>query len=103
MKIASIIIKDLKILLSDKKALAIMILMPIILTTILSMALKGSFATGDYVELKQINIAVVKKYDIEKDAAMFEANLNNSVLSNGMGEDAIKNFLDSSNIFQRVP
>lgn len=96
MKIVSIIIKDLKILLSDKKALAIMILMPIILTTILSMALKGSFATGDYVELKQINIAVVKKYDKENDAAMFEANLNNSFLLNGMGEDAIKNLLDSS-------
>lgn len=96
MKIASIIIKDLKILLSDKKALAIMILMPIILTTILSMALKGSFATGNDVKLEQVNIAVVKKYEREKDAAMFEANLNNSLLSNGMGEDAIKNLIDSS-------
>lgn len=95
MKIVSIIIKDLKILLSDKKALAIMILMPMILTTILSMALKGSFASGEDLDVEQVKIAVVKQYDEELDAAMFESNLNSNFLSKGMGEEALEDLIDS--------
>lgn len=41
MKSFYIIRKDLKVILSDKKAIALMILMPLVLTTILSFALKG--------------------------------------------------------------
>lgn len=96
MKIVSIIIKDFKILLSDKKALAIMILMPMILTTILSMALKGSFASGEDLTVEQVKIAVVKQYDEQLDAAMFESNLKNNFISKGMGEEAIKDLIDSS-------
>lgn len=96
MKIVSIIIKDLKILLSDKKALAIMILMPMILTTILSMALKGSFASGEDLDVEQVKIAVVKQYDEQLDAAMFESNLNSNFLSKGMGEEALEDLIDSS-------
>ncbi|HBD65066.1 MAG TPA: hypothetical protein DC038_11620 [Clostridiales bacterium] len=96
MKIANIILKDLKIILSDKKALAIMILMPVILTTILSFALKGSFADSDNAVIERVNIAVVKKYDEKQDQANFEAALNSSFLSSGMDERDINDLLESS-------
>lgn len=96
MKIANIILKDLKIILSDKKALAIMILMPVILTTILSFALKGAFADSDNAVMERVNIAVVKKYDEKQDQANFEAALNSSFLSSGMDEKDINDLLESS-------
>lgn len=96
MKIANIILKDLKIILSDKKALAIMILMPVILTTILSFALKGSFADSDNAVIERVNIAVVKKYNEKQDQANFEAALNSSFLSSGMDEKDINDLLESS-------
>jgi ABC-2 type transport system permease protein len=57
----NIFIKDLKLFLSDKKTLALIILMPIILTTILSFALSGSFAQAgsDFT----LNVGIVKDYD----------------------------------------
>ena len=57
----NIFLKDLKLFFSDKKTLASIILMPIILTTILSFALSGSFgeAGSDWT----LNIGVVKEYD----------------------------------------
>ncbi len=57
----NIFLKDLKLFLSDKKTLASIILMPIILTTILSFALSGSFtqAGSDFT----LNIGIVKDYD----------------------------------------
>lgn len=97
MKIINIIIKDLKIILSDKKALATMILMPIILTTILSMALKGSFASSSNdAEIEPVKIAVVKLYDEMEDSEMFESSMNSNILANNMGEVAIKDLIDAS-------
>jgi len=61
MKIISIIIKDLKTVLSDKQAIITTMLMPVILMTILSMALKGSFISSDDVVMEEIKIAVVKQ------------------------------------------
>src|SRR6056297_1914041 len=57
----NIFLKDFKLFISDKKTLASIILMPIILTTILSFALAGSFtqAGSDWT----LNIGVVKGYD----------------------------------------
>ncbi|WP_326911191.1 ABC transporter permease [Sedimentibacter sp. MB31-C6] len=81
MKIISVIIKDLKIILSDKKALAIIILMPMILTTILSFALKGSFMSSDEFNIEAVNIAVVKLYDENEDSQMFDNILNSSFFS----------------------
>lgn len=94
MRIANIIKKDLRIILSDKKALAIMILMPIVLTTILSMALKGSFISGDS-DFEAIDIAVVKLYDEDEDNLMFESSLKNSLIADSMGEDTIQKLIDS--------
>src|SRR6056297_3492650 len=57
----NIFLKDFKLFISDKKTLASIILMPIILTTILSFALSGSFtqAGRDWT----LNIGVVKDYE----------------------------------------
>lgn len=64
-------IKDLKVLLSDKKGLLIFVLMPIVLTTILSFALSGSF--GDPGRMDAIPVAVVSQYDLETEMENFRA------------------------------
>lgn len=69
MKISDIIRKDLKIILSDKKALAILIIMPIVLSTILSFAMSNSFISSS--NKSRYNIVIVKKYDINKDLKKF--------------------------------
>lgn len=66
----NIILKDIKLMLSDTKALALIILMPIILTTILSFALSGSIQEAG--SSWKLNIAVVKQYDAEKDIEKFK-------------------------------
>lgn len=104
MKVISIIIKDLKIVLSDKKAVAIILLMPVILMTILSFALKGSFASGSGGEnIESIKIAVVKQYDSQKDTEMFLNLLSSDFITKEMGEatkdDLINNDLDIEKIF----
>lgn len=96
MKIKSIIIKDLKVMFSDKKALAIMILMPIILTTILSVALKGSFASGNDSDFEPVNIAVVKKYNAGEDSEAFKTSLSNNFILKEMGEETLKELTESA-------
>ncbi|MDW7669247.1 MAG: ABC transporter permease [Bacillota bacterium] len=65
----NIFLKDLKLFISDKKTLASIILMPIILTTILSFALSGSFAQAgsDW----KLNIGVVKEYNFNLEKSKF--------------------------------
>jgi ABC-2 type transport system permease protein len=65
----NIILKDMKLMLSDKKELAAIILMPIILTTILSFALSGSFQ--EVGSQWTMDIAIVKNYDLEQDQITF--------------------------------
>ncbi|MBN2796661.1 MAG: ABC transporter permease [Clostridia bacterium] len=66
MSLKTIILKDLKIVLSDKKAFIILIAMPIILFVILSFALQGSFSEEDG-GVWDIDVALVKLYDFEAD------------------------------------
>lgn len=91
----SIIIKDLRTILSDKHAVAIIIIMPLILMTILSFALKSSFSDGDYFD-EGVKIAVVKLYDGEEDSRMFDETLRNGIFSKNMGEETITELGDSS-------
>ncbi|MCK5764104.1 MAG: hypothetical protein KAH05_08290, partial [Clostridiales bacterium] len=62
MKLMNIVRKDVRILLSDKKMLAILILMPIILMTILGSGLSSSFKSGT--DFEQFNIGIVREYDV---------------------------------------
>lgn len=95
MKMLSIIIKDLKTILSDKHAVAIIIIMPLILMTILSFALKSSFSDGDYFD-EGVKIAVVKLYDKDGDSRMFDDILRNGIFSKNMGEETINELEGSS-------
>lgn len=64
MSLLTLIIKDIKIVLSDKKALIILVAMPIILYSILSFALAGSFDTVED-DIWAITIGIVKEYDLQ--------------------------------------
>ncbi len=83
MKVISIVGKDLKIILSDKKALAIIIVMPLILTLILSSALKGSMMEVGAGDIYKISIAVVKQYDGKRDQKKFDGVFRDSFVSPG--------------------
>lgn len=61
MKLMNIVRKDVRILLSDKKMLAILILMPIILMTILGSGLSGSFQSGT--DFEKFNVGIVREYE----------------------------------------
>lgn len=71
--ILKILKKDLLVLLANKKSLILFILMPIVLTTILSMSLKSAFDNDDF---NVIKIAVVKEYDLESDFKKFTEKIN---------------------------
>lgn len=65
MSIKNILIKDIKIVLSDKKAFILLIGMPIILFSILSFALAGTFSEDG--DVWDITIGVVKSYEFDED------------------------------------
>ena len=105
MKVISIITKDLKTILSDKKALAIILVMPLVLMVILSSALRGTFMSGDIGDMAQVNIAVVKQYDMDEDSQRFDRTLSNGFLAQGMGKEAAEELrtsgedVDPENLF----
>ena len=108
MKVINIIIKDLKVVLSDKQAIIVTMLMPLILMTILSMALKGSFISSDDIEINQIPVAVVKLYDEEADSQIFAQTLEERLNINLTGDEAnpeeifFKDFLDSKEVSKMI-
>ncbi len=63
MKTWNIVKKDVVILLSDRKALAVLILMPVILMTILGAGLSSSFDTGTMAQ--QFKIGIVREYAVQ--------------------------------------
>ncbi len=77
-------LKDVKVLLSDKKGLMTFILMPIILTAILSFALSGSF--GEPGRMEAISVAVVKQYDFESEMSDF---VKTATQTMGADQDAL--------------
>lgn len=86
MSFFTLIIKDLKIVLSDKKAFILLVAMPIILFVILSFALASAFNDSDS-EIWTINVGVVKLYDFEQDFEKINAYANRS------DAEAIENIL----------
>lgn len=96
MKVIRIITKDLKTILSDKKALAVILIMPLVLMVILSSALKGTFISGDVGDMTKIRIAVVKQYDRDSDSQRFDSTLSGGFLAQGMGDEAAEDLRTSS-------
>lgn len=66
MSLLKLVSKDLKIVLSDRKAFITLIAMPIILFSILSFALAGSFSDNSG-SVWKLNIGLVKLYDFDED------------------------------------
>jgi ABC-2 type transport system permease protein len=95
MKIISIIIKDLKTVLSDKQALAVILIMPLVLMVILSSALKGTFMSGGVGDMSKVNIAVVKQYNGDADTQRFDKALSSGFLAQGMGREAAEELRDT--------
>lgn len=65
MKIRDMIIKDLKIALSDRSAIALLLIMPMVLMGILGFSLTLAF--DDEPSLEKVKIAIVKEYDYQKE------------------------------------
>lgn len=97
MKVMSIIRKDLKTILSDKKALAIIIAMPLIIMIILSSALRGMFdGTGGW-SIDRLNIAIVRQYDKNEDSLRFDKALKEGILARGVGKEAAEELRAAAN------
>jgi len=94
MKITDVIKKDLKIILSDRKAISIMIMMPIILMTILSFALSGTFVDGG--TISKVRIALVKNYDKKNDLKRFRYILQNSIMAQNIYDSQLEEMINSA-------
>lgn len=88
----NIIKKDLKVILTDRKAIAILILMPIILTTILSQALTGSFDNGS--SIAKFSVAIVKEYDSSSRENDLKTKLENSIIGEEGAASILENISD---------
>lgn len=94
MKIRHILLRDLRILLSDKKTLATILLMPIILTSILSFALADVF--GDDPVIPNFQVSVVKEYEYIKPEMALKTAFDGNLLGSLMPEDMIKELSESA-------
>lgn len=88
MKVFDIIKKDLRTVLSDKKALVMLMIMPLILTGILSFALKGAYNNEG--EKYKTQIAIVKKYNKNSESEEFLKVLKSNILQ-GEGIKILEN------------
>lgn len=88
--------KDFKIFLSDPTTWSILILMPIILSSILSLALQGSFSSD--VRQRPIQIAIVRSYDKEKESLLLKEELEKIMKQNEDEKDEFGS-LDPEKIF----
>lgn len=91
----ALLIKDLRLLLSDRKTLAILILMPLINAIILGFSLGAVF--DQELPFEPLSIAVVKAYDDEPfDLGSY---LGESYFSEIIGDEAIREMTEVSNTF----
>lgn len=67
MKIWDIIFKDLRISLSDRSAILLLIVMPIVLMAILGFSL--TFTFEDFSDVEKVKIGIVKEYELEAEKA----------------------------------
>ncbi|MCT4598384.1 MAG: ABC transporter permease [Vallitalea sp.] len=111
MKLRYIILKDIKKIIYDKKLLAVIVVMPIILMTILGFSLRNMFGVSEG-SVGGIKVAVVKNYQVDEDIIRFKSIINNSMMSlddktkktiidempNVNGDKILFDFLDSDDI-----
>lgn len=83
-RIWEIIKKDFKVIASDRKALFIILAMPLLLTGILSMALKGSFQPGG--KTMAIPVALVVEGNAQEDRERFMDLMTGSAMAENLTE-----------------
>lgn len=91
MRLLKIIIKDIKSLFTDLKVVGVLILMPVVLTSILGFALAGTFSSNYSIDA--FKIAVVKEYNATSVEEVFRKKLKNSMIGQQMGDEAINDML----------
>lgn len=72
MKLSQLVIKDFKNVLYDTKSLAILVIMPIVVMSILGFSLKGMFGDEITDGFEPMSIVVVKEYDLALDQEQFK-------------------------------
>ncbi len=82
MRLGQLIIKDIKNIVYDVKSLAILIVMPVVIMSILGVALKGVFGNESGSGITSMNIAVVKQYDAAKEIENFQSEAEGNALIN---------------------
>ncbi len=102
MSIFTLILKDMKIVVSDKKALLILIGMPIILFSILSFALAGTFSSTDD-DVWTIKVGIAKEYDLNVEKGIIndilsQANQGSLEFDAESLENILFNILDSDDL-----
>lgn len=95
--IQNLIFKDLKRFLRDRSALLVIFLMPIIITTILGIALQSMFSLGETEKIDPIHFAIVDQDQSPYPFKSFMADLSAHPIGSGMlsemkPEDLLKNY-----------
>ncbi len=94
MLIFHLLMNNLRILLSERKTLMVIVLMPIILTTILSFALEGVF--GDSPQVPQFKVAVVKAYADEAPEEILDAVYESAFVQDRLPEDVMDKIYETA-------
>ncbi len=94
MRFTDLLIKDIKNIVYDVKSLAIILIMPIVLMSILGMSLQGVFGDEDDSGVAMTRIGIVKAYDYEDEIYKVEGRIDLSAYDQDTLEslDAQKNF-----------
>jgi len=87
MKLRQLILKDIKNVVYDVKSLAILVIMPVVIMTILGFSLKGMFSSDVSSGVTLLNVAVVKEYDLDQDIERFKEESKTNSMINGENID----------------
>lgn len=88
MRIVKLILKDLKSVFTDPKIVVVLVIMPVVLTSILGIALSGVFS-DDYT-IPSFQIAIVKEYDNEQLESNFEDTISRSLFGANISKEDLK-------------
>ncbi len=95
----NLIIKDIKNILYDKKTLAIILIMPIVLMSILGAALKGVFSEEDNDnDIQVYEVAIVKEYNYELELDKYKGIFESGFLGDFKGDFDVEG-IDPEKIF----
>ena len=94
MNLYDLVIKDTKVILYDIKSLAIILIMPIVLMSILGMSLQGVFGDEAETGVAMAHIGVVKAYDLVEEMDKVAGRIDLTTIDPGTidGLNAEKNF-----------